>query len=83
MGISANKKYKESGSELSFKDWLKNNQKIGLLSDHNKMFNADGENNIPTPKLVLQEKNNKNNLFFAVLGLGLLFYGINQVAIQK
>ena len=44
--ISANKLYKESRSQLSFKDWLKDTQKKGILQDHEKMYNlieSEGE----------------------------------------
>jgi hypothetical protein len=37
--ISANKLYRESKSELSFKQWLKNTQNKGILQDHEKMYN--------------------------------------------
>ena len=37
--ISANKLYRESKSELSFKQWLKNTQNKGILEDHEKMYN--------------------------------------------
>jgi hypothetical protein len=37
--ISANKLYKESKSQLSFKDWLKETQQKGILQDHEKMYN--------------------------------------------
>jgi len=40
---SANQMYKESGSDLPFKEWLQNQQKRGTLADHQeKKFNADG-----------------------------------------
>jgi N-acetylmuramoyl-L-alanine amidase CwlA len=45
--ISANKLYKESKSQLSFKDWLKETQQKGILQDHEKMYNmieSEGEN---------------------------------------
>ena len=44
--ISANKLYKESKSQLSFKDWLKETQQKGILQDHEKMYNlieSEGE----------------------------------------
>tara|TARA_R110000851_G_scaffold269144_3_gene421804 strand:- start:19 stop:333 length:315 start_codon:yes stop_codon:yes gene_type:complete len=46
MKKSANQLFKESNSELPFKDWLKTQQKDGALENHDKMFNANGEENI-------------------------------------
>ena len=46
MRKSANQLYKESKSELPFKEWLKHEQKIGTLQDHETMFNADGETSV-------------------------------------
>jgi hypothetical protein len=40
---SANQLYKESKSEMPFKDWLKSEQSKGVLADHDKMFNANGD----------------------------------------
>jgi hypothetical protein len=37
--ISANQLYKESKSNLPFKEWLKETQKKGILQNHEKMFN--------------------------------------------
>lgn len=40
---SANQMYKESGSDLPFKEWLQSQQQRGTLADHReKKFNADG-----------------------------------------
>lgn len=40
---SANQMYKESGSDLPFKEWLQDQQQRGALADHHeKKFNADG-----------------------------------------
>jgi hypothetical protein len=40
--MTANKLYKESRSNLSFKLWLKENQTKGILDNHEKMFNLMG-----------------------------------------
>lgn len=40
--MTANKLYKESQSNLSFKVWLKQNQTKGILDNHEKMFNLMG-----------------------------------------
>ena len=42
--ISANQLYKQSNSEMSFKEWLKDTQRKGILQDHEKMYNMiDGQ----------------------------------------
>ncbi len=78
MSLSANQKYKESGSKLSFKEWLKGEQNKGQLADHEKMFNANGLNDKPTIKKA------KKNMFavnmIGVVALGCLVYGLSQVS---
>ena len=46
MKKSANQLYKESKSETPFKDWLKTQQADGILDNHEKMFNANGDENL-------------------------------------
>jgi hypothetical protein len=41
--ISANQLYKQSGSDKPFKVWLKENQDKGVLDNHEKMYNANGD----------------------------------------
>lgn len=43
---SANQLYKESKSEVPFKEWLLTQQNVGKLDNHNKMFNAEGNNDV-------------------------------------
>ena len=44
---SANQLYKESGSELNFKEWLRREQLKGKLEVHqDKFLNIDGEGEI-------------------------------------
>ena len=78
MSLSANRRYKKSGSMLSFKEWLKGEQKNGVLADHEKMFNANGKNDKPTIKKA------KKNMFavnmIGVVALGCLVYGLSQVS---
>ena len=76
MSVSANRKYKESGSDLSFKEWLKGEQKEGALDTHEKMFNANGEKDITTIK---KAKTNMLGLnIIGVVALGCLVYGLSQ-----
>ena len=79
MSLSANRKYKESGSEVSFKEWLKDEQVKGELADHETMFNADGLDEKPTTI-----KKAKKNMFainmVGVVALGCLVYGLSQTS---
>ena len=78
MKLTANQKYKESGSNLSFKEWLKTEQKKGTLADHEKMFNADGLEKKPTLK---KAKNNMLGLnLLGIVAFGSLVYGLSQVS---
>lgn len=69
--ISANKQYKESGSNLPFKEWLKREQLKGNLEVHkDKFLNADGDDNIAdTPPMITKEEANKNRNFALVIGV--------------
>lgn len=41
--MTANQKYKQSGSTLPFKQWLKEQQRLGLMESHeSQSFYADG-----------------------------------------
>ena len=49
MTASANKLFKQSGSDLPFKEWLKREQLKGALDNHeSKFFNADGDDDTDT-----------------------------------
>jgi hypothetical protein len=37
--MTANQLYKQSGSDLTFKEWLKETQNKGILDNHERMFN--------------------------------------------
>tara|TARA_R110000787_G_scaffold106693_5_gene214509 strand:+ start:1348 stop:1611 length:264 start_codon:yes stop_codon:yes gene_type:complete len=82
--LTANQIYKESKSELSFKDWLKTEQDNGVLADHQKMFNYDGEEEIEEEEKVITTKKAKSSMLgmnlFGVLALGSLVYGLTQVS---
>ena len=88
MELSANQLYKASGSEMSFKQWLKVNQEQGVLENHEQMFNADGENKSEKTDNKHSKsifKMNKNNLI-GLAGLGLLVYGlsvVNKVSVEQ
>lgn len=85
--MTANQLYKESGSSLSFKAWLKENQNKGLLDNHEKMFNlmgvdGDSEEEVmkqvqPKPMTTKTAKTNMGMLnIVGIIGLGILLYGL-------
>ena len=75
---SANQLYKESKTELPFKQWLKKKQNEGVLENHEKMFNADGLEKKPTLK---KAKNNMLGLnLLGIVAFGSLVYGLSQVS---
>ena len=91
MNKSANQLYKESESHLPFKEWLLNEQKNGALADHEKMFNANGEEieedvidvvkkKKPTTKTA--KSNLMRNNIIGILAIGLIIYGLTQYSSQ-
>lgn len=87
--MTANQLYKESGSELSFKMWLKENQNKGILDNHEKMFNLMGiEEDTETEEVTqttetkptMTNKKAKVNMgmlnIVGIVGLGVLLYGL-------
>ena len=95
--ISANKLYKESKSQLSFKDWLKETQQKGILQDHEKMYNliesegeGDDEDEDETPstkpvkKSTTQTAKTKLGMVNLVgfVGLAVLIYGLSRTSAE-
>ena len=96
--ISANKLYKESKSQLSFKDWLKETQQKGILQDHEKMYNLiesegdeDDEDNedLPTTskkpsKSTTQTAKTKLGMvnLLGFVGLAVLIYGLSRTSAE-
>ena len=78
MNISANQLYKASNSDLPFKVWLKSQQKVGVLDNHEKMFNANG--NGSKPKITTKKAKQKNGMLniIGLVSLGLLVYGLTK-----
>lgn len=75
--MTANQAYKNSGSELSFRDWLNEEQLKGnFLTGTEELLNATGE------EVLLEEKSSTlkskvvTNNFIGVLAVGILIYGI-------
>lgn len=74
---SANQTYKQSGSDLPFKEWLKREQLRGKLDVHEDHFyNADAANDSSEVVGIgdVLEKNIKPLLAGALLGAGLVWY---------
>ena len=70
--ISANKQYKESGSNLPFKEWLKREQLKGNLEVHkDKFLNADGDDTTQSdmPPMITKKEAAKNRNFALVIGV--------------
>ena len=83
---SANQQYKESGSEMPFKDWLQTQQQVGKLADHEKMFSADGETEEvkkekPTLKKAKVDLAKWN--YLAIVSVVSLIYGLIKVSNQS
>lgn len=95
--ISANKLYKESRSQMSFKDWLKETQQKGILQDHEKMYNlieSEGEDEDeyddeipsikPVKKSTTQTAKTKLGMVNLVgfVGLAVLIYGLSRTSAE-
>jgi len=95
--ISANKLYKESRSQLSFKDWLKQTQQKGILQDHEKMYNLiesegqdedededDSTSTNPVKKSTTQTAKTKLGMVNLVgfVGLAVLIYGLSRTSAE-
>lgn len=86
--ISANQLYKQSQSELPFKDWLKETQKKGILQNHENMYNMIEEsvNNgitktTPTTTQSAKTKLGMTNIL-GFVGLALLIYGLTRTSAE-
>jgi len=86
--MTANQLYKESGSSLPFKEWLKQNQSKGLLDNHEKMFNLMGVDGDTEEEVIEQvkpksitTKKAKTNMgilnIVGIIGIGILLYGLS------
>tara|TARA_Y100001972_G_C7413402_1_gene214050 strand:+ start:81 stop:311 length:231 start_codon:yes stop_codon:yes gene_type:complete len=75
--MTANQKYKKSKSELPFKEWLKEEQKLGNLKNHNLI--KDSLEKDRTEILTIDKK--PNNTLLHILGFAsasLLIYGLTK-----
>jgi hypothetical protein len=88
--ISANQLYKQSKSNLAFKDWLKETQQKGILQNHEKMYNLIESESEITPvsetikKTTTQDAKTKLGMvnLLGFVGLGLLIYGLTRTSAE-
>ncbi len=75
---SANQRYKQSKSQLPFKEWLRIEQENGRLENHEKMFNASGSvaNEVISNPTQTGGMNMANMI--GLFSAGLLAFGIYQ-----
>ena len=85
--ISANQLYKESKSELPFKEWLKETQKKGILKNHEAMYNmieegssAETKTTSSTTQTAKTKLGMTNILGF--VGLAILIYGLSRTSAE-
>ena len=85
--ISANQLYKQSKSQLPFKEWLKETQKRGILQNHEAMYNLIEEGSEPAPSgkssttQTAKTKLGMTNLL-GFVGLALLIYGLSRTSAE-
>lgn len=83
--ISANQLYKQSKTNLPFKEWLKETQEKGILQNHEKMYNlieseSEAESNNTGKKTTSQEAKTKLGMvnILGFVGLAVLIYGLTR-----
>jgi len=72
---SANQRYKNSDSELSFKEWIDNENKSFFSKD--QFVNADGGKNDKVLKSI------KTNNIIGLISVGLLAFGLWKISSQN
>jgi len=72
---SANQRYKYSDSELSFKEWIDNENKSFFSKD--QFVNADGGKNDKVLKSI------KTNNIIGLISVGLLAFGLWKISSQN
>ena len=84
--ISANQLYKESKSELPFKEWLKETQKKGILKNHEAMYNMieEGSGSETKTKSTTQSAKTKLGMtnLIGFVGLAILIYGLSRTSAE-
>jgi glutathionylspermidine synthase len=79
--ISANQLYKQSKSNLTFKEWLRDNQRNGILENHEKMYNMIDEAERETTTMTTQQGTKKLGTIniIGIIGVVVLIYGLTKV----
>ena len=79
--ISANQMYKQSKSNLTFKEWLRDNQRNGILENHEKMYNMIDEAERETTTMTTQQGTKKLGTIniIGIIGVVVLIYGLSKV----
>lgn len=79
--ISANQMYKQSKSNLTFKEWLKENQSRGVLENHEKMYNLIDEAERENTTMTTQQGTKKLGTInlIGIVGVIVLIYGLSKV----
>jgi len=79
--ISANQLYKQSKSNLTFKEWLKDNQRNGILENHEKMYNMIDEAERENTTMTTQQGTKKLGTIniIGIIGVVVLIYGLTKV----
>lgn len=84
--ISANQLYKQSKSELPFKEWLKETQQKGILQNHEAMYNLieEGSTDSSTQNNTAQTAKTKLGMtnLLGFVGLALLVYGLSRTSAE-
>ena len=72
--------YKQSKSNLTFKEWLKDSQKKGLLENHEKMYNLIDEAERDTTLTTQQGTKKLGTInLIGIIGVVVLIYGLSKV----
>jgi hypothetical protein len=76
--MTANQAFKQSNTNLSFRDWLNEEQLKGnfLKEDNEVLFNASGEEVLLKEKVSSLKSKVVTNNFLGVIAVGILIYGI-------
>lgn len=78
--MTANQKYKSSGTTKPFKQWLIDEQSKGSLEVKPEFQNATGEDK--TKDIIKQSNNRTRNVLIAV-GVSIAIYGIYKMSKNK
>lgn len=81
ISVSANQMYKQSKSNLTFKEWLKDNQSKGILENHEKMYNMIDEAEKESTAMTTQQGTKKLGTInlIGIIGIVVLIYGLSKV----